>query len=703
MAATCINLIYYGPPGTGKTYKLQELLKQNYTDRNNIPDKHIWLNEKLEALSWYEIIILVLLDTNSYMKVADITSHEYYKIKAKLNERHTNLRATAWSALQSHTVQGSATVNSSSRREPFVFNKTENSQWYIEESQIDQLEEYKDLLEKLKSDLNIHSWAYFLVLVFIAASLPLSKYTMSMGQLMLLMLWLLSGFSFRISSRFFKIGGFFKGFYYLFAYIIKLAGNNFVEKFGQFFRNKAAVVLASIYLLHIIGLFHTDDMDYAMKDLRIKLPLLLFPVVISTMEVLKYRQFRILMLIYTTAVIVGTLISFNLILQAEFTDIRYTSPYISPIRFGLNVVFAFYALVYFILFDNYFSRWQKIGLALVAAWFVIFLFLMESVTAITILVLIAVLILIWQAIRQKYTLVRITAIVLAIGIPLGLFIFIRNTVISATTAPPILAEQLDLETASGNYYYHDTINRGVEDGEYVGLYICEEELEEEWSKRSNIDYHSYPEDSHELKETLIRYLTSKNLRKDTEGVEALTDYDIHMIEQGVANYNYVKNPGLRTRILKMLMGYEVYTKTGDPSGSSVMQRIEYSKASFGLVKDYFWFGVGTGDIENKLVEKYERMDSELKSRFQFHAHNQFVAIFITFGIFGLIWFLIALLYPPMITGRFTDYFFTVFFLIIMWSMLSDDTLETQAGVTLFAFFYSLLLFGKEKKEEINGR
>jgi len=28
-------------------------------------------------------------------------------------------------------------------------------------------------------------------------------------------------------------------------------------------------------------------------------------------------------------------------------------------------------------------------------------------------------------------------------------------------------------------------------------------------------------------------------------------------------------------------------------------------------------------------------------------------------------------------------------------MFSDDTLETQAGVTLFAFFYSLLLFGRK--------
>ena len=548
----------------------------------------------------------------------------------------------------------------------------------------------------LKSDLNIHSGAYFVTLAIVAGSLPLSKFTMSIGQLLLVALWFWSGFSFRISARFFKLGGFFNGFWHLLGYLIRLAGNNFVEKFALFFRNKAAVVLTSIYLLHIIGLLHTSDIDYAIKDLRIKLPLLMFPVVISTMEKLKYKQFRFLMLFYVAAVIAGTLISFWLILQAEFTDIRYASPYISPIRFGLNVAFAFYTLVYFILFDKWFKTWQKAVLAFIAIWFIVFLVLMESVTAITIIALIAIVFLIWQSLHTKFILLRVGVIILAIAIPVGLFVFARSTVIKAKTAHEIVMNELDLMTADGNEYQHDTVNRGIEDGKYVGLYICESELEVAWNNRSDVDYRSFPSGGHELRETLIRYLTSKDLRKDAAGVESLTDWDIHKIEQGVANYNYIKHPGLRVRILKILMGYEVYQKTGDPSGSSVMQRIEYTKASFWLIKDHFWLGVGTGDIENALVQKYTEMKSELKTQFMFHAHNQFIAIFITFGIFGLIWFVFALLYPPIREGRFSDYFFVTFFLIIIWSMLSDDTLETQAGATLFAFFYSLLLFGKKK-------
>jgi hypothetical protein len=269
-------------------------------------------------------------------------------------------------------------------------------------------------------------------------------------------------------------------------------------------------------------------------------------------------------------------------------------------------------------------------------------------------------------------------------------------VIDVTTAPEVDFQELDSYTTDGNPYWHDTVYRRIEDGKWVGLYICQEELRQSWNARSEYGFDELTPDGHEISETLIRYLASKDLRKDTEGVTALTDEDIRLIENGVANYHYVKTPGLRTRILKIIMGYQVYQITGDPSGSSVMQRIEYSKASLALIKEYFWFGVGTGDIEDALISQYKKMESGLKTEYMFHAHNQYFAICITFGIFGLLWFIFALFYPPIETRRFTDYFFLVFFLIMIWSMLSDDTLETQAGVTLFAFFYSFLLFGKKR-------
>ena len=41
----------------------------------------------------------------------------------------------------------------------------------------------------------------------------------------------------------------------------------------------------------------------------------------------------------------------------------------------------------------------------------------------------------------------------------------------------------------------------------------------------------------------------------------------------------------------------------------------------------------------------------------------------------------------------------VFFFIGMISMLNEDTLETQTGVSFFIFFYSLLMFAREGNEK----
>ena len=548
----------------------------------------------------------------------------------------------------------------------------------------------------IKSSVKIHSWAYFIVLTIIAASIPLSKYVMSMGAFLLLAMWILSGFSFTIAARFFKHGGFLKGFYHFLVYVSRLTYHNFFEKFSLFFKNKAAVVLASIYILHLIGLFYTNDFHYALKDLRIKLPLLFFPVILSTMEMFRYRRVRILFMFYVLAVFVGSLISLSLLLKGNFIDIRDISPFVGSIRFGLNVSFSFFILVYFIGYDKRFNKWHKFLFGIISIWFVVFLVLMESVTSLSIILIIGISYLVYLLLQTKYVAVKIAIIVLVIGIPTVLIFYIRDVVVHATTPPVIEFTKLDTHTARGNLYNHDTLIRGIEDGKYIGLFLCEKELEESWNKRSDVPYRSKAEGGHDVSETLIRYLTSKGLRKDADGVNALSDWDIKVVENGVANVNYVTNPGLRVRILKILMGYQVYLKTGDPSGSSVMQRIEYSKGAINLIKNCFWTGVGTGDIEDSLYNQYREMNSELKSEFMFHAHNQYFAILITFGIFGFIWFLFALIYPPLRLGRFGDYFFLTFFLIFMLSMFSDDTLETQAGVTLSAFFYSFLLFSKKR-------
>ncbi len=544
---------------------------------------------------------------------------------------------------------------------------------------------------------NIHTDAYVVAIVFIAISLPLSKFTMSIGEFLLLGLWLLSGFHFRITKRFFKAKGTIIGLYYFFGYIFRLIYNNFIDKMAAFFKNKAAVILSSIWLMHIIGLLNTADFHYAIKDLRVKLPLLLFPIIFSTIQPVNYRTFRKIILFYVVAVFAGTLISFSIFLRGNYYDIRDISPFISSIRFGLNITFSFFILLYFIFSDGYFKNRTKIVFGFICLWFLMFLVIMESITSLSAIIIIGIGILVYFVFVSRYFYLKVVFTILLIGIPAGMFLYVRDTVISATTPPKINPKKLDKLTALHNPYIFDTVPAQIEDGKYVGLYICYKEMKKAWNKRSKFDFDGMGKNGSAIKPTLIRYLTSKNLRKDAAGIKALTDKDIRLIENGVANYNYIAHPGLHTRILKIIMGYDSYKATGNPSGSSIMQRVEYLKASINLIKEHFWFGVGTGDLENAFYKEFDRMHSKLKNGFRFHAHNQYLAMFIAFGVFGFLYFIFAIIYPVVITGAIRDYFFTVFYLIMLISMFSDDTLETQAGATLFGFFIAFLMLGKKRE------
>ena len=147
----------------------------------------------------------------------------------------------------------------------------------------------------------------------------------------------------------------------------------------------------------------------------------------------------------------------------------------------------------------------------------------------------------------------------------------------------------------------------------------------------------------------------------------------------------------------MIWGLRQYQSSKDPSGKSFLQRIEFWRASLGIIEDNWITGVGTGDLNEAFNDQYREMNSPLPEFFRWRSHNQYMAIFIAFGILGLAWFLFTIIYPPVKLGMFNDYFYLVFFVIISLSMLTEDTIETQAGATIYAFFTSLLLFGRNWK------
>lgn len=265
------------------------------------------------------------------------------------------------------------------------------------------------------------------------------------------------------------------------------------------------------------------------------------------------------------------------------------------------------------------------------------------------------------------------------------------------SAKPVNIEQLDQHTKKGNKYFHDPASKDIENGNYVWHYVCEKELSEEWNRRSQFKYGGKDKKEQLIKFTLIRFLTSKGLRKDADGVNKLTDDEVRSIENGIANVNYQNIPSIRARIQEIIWEFDHYIKGGEAGGHSVVQRIQFWKAAIGIIKENPLIGIGTGDVKEEFLKQYDKMNSPLKKEFRKPAHNQYLTMTVAFGVLGLCWFIFSLIYPVIAEKKLFDYFYITFFIIALLSMLTEDTLETQAGVSFFAFFNCVLLFGMDEE------
>ena len=517
------------------------------------------------------------------------------------------------------------------------------------------------------------SQAYLLGLMMMAAGLTLSPFLMGMSQFWLVIVWVVDGFY----------------------------SKSFNDKLSRFWHNKAAVLLVAFYLMHVIGLLYTSDFQYALKDLRVKLPILVLPIVMTGMPPLDRKRFDLLMNVYVLSVFVATWFSFAAYVRHDYEDIREISRFISNIRFCLNIVFCM-AIIGYYLVTRKAPIWSKTIQVLLLLWFGYQIFIFETMSGYVVLAAVVVVSAVYGFLQwKKGRGWRIAVAVSAVAVLLvGGFVLV-HTIRPLLKVESVDFSTLDQQTAQGNPYWHDTIYNPVEDGKFVGLYYCKQEMQEAWPQRSVLPFDGTTLNGENLEATLVRYLASKDLRKDAEGVAALSDEDIHNIEQGIANYNNWKHPGMRARLSMTLFEYNMYRRFNNPNGGSLSQRIEYTKAAFHIIRQHPLFGVGTGDVPQAFSKTYDEIQSPLSDEFRFRAHNQYLSIAIAFGVVGLVLFLVMLFYPCFAKKQ-RGYLYVAFLCIMLLSMFPEDTLETQAGASLFAFFECVLLFAAPDSDEVTA-
>lgn len=146
-----LNQILYGPPGTGKTYSVRQyitdIVGQNLGLKTDNEEQKI--NNAVKDLTWYSAIALSMYRNgkNNKYKVPNLQHQKIIKAFAATKESK-KIKATLWFQMQSHTSESSENVNNSTKHPPYLFDKTENSEWYLTETGIKFVEE--NLSEQLE-------------------------------------------------------------------------------------------------------------------------------------------------------------------------------------------------------------------------------------------------------------------------------------------------------------------------------------------------------------------------------------------------------------------------------------------------------------------------------------------------------------------------------------------------------------------------
>ena len=472
---------------------------------------------------------------------------------------------------------------------------------------------------------------------------------------------------------------------------------NWKEKFADFRHNyllQAFFVLLGIHLLWLIG---TSNMQYALFDLQKKLPLFIIPLVVLTSRPMEYVERLNVAIAYTAAVMVVSIIGVVRYLTIPDLPYRDIIPYISHIRYGLNVCMTLVLLVYAAF--HFRRTWLYFLNALLALWFGVVLLMLHSYTAFIILLVTPLVLLVGYGCRlarkpRRRLIVLYGVVVLALAALVGRYAYDYYHI------RPLSTEPLQANTANGAPYlhHHDGL---IENGNYIHLNVCEQEMRQQWTKYSDYPIDSLTPIGYSVYPALVRYLNGMGVTKDSAGMTHLTPVDVAAIEKGIANPVYL-HPGLRKLFYVLFFEYENYRCCHSVSNFSVLQRLELWQAGWQVFVQHPLLGVGTGDVVDACHQQLRETDSPLADT-GLHTHNQYLNFLLAFGLLGFVliafFFIRAIAlslkaFKPMPQSPYyykaADILYVAFLCILLISFISEDTLETLAGITFSVMGFALL-------------
>ena len=195
---------------------------------------------------------------------------------------------------------------------------------------------------------NFHTHLHIFGLCGVAAGVPFNKIMMSLAMMLIVLNLLLEA--------------------------------DFKPYFQNLKTNKLYLFILGFFLLHIISLIWTYNFDYALHDLKVKLPLLVIPTIIAAKPIEKTKYINLILGSILLSTMVLSLINF-FSYQAFFSgethfDFREMSLFTSHIRFGIIISMVVGIAIHFIRK----STGNKFAFVVVIIWLTFYTFYSQVIS-----------------------------------------------------------------------------------------------------------------------------------------------------------------------------------------------------------------------------------------------------------------------------------------------------------------------------------
>lgn len=485
----------------------------------------------------------------------------------------------------------------------------------------------------------------------------------------------------------------------VFSIYIGLKNKTLVPKFSS---DYSWVALVAIYMVYLFGLIFTRDIKLGLYEINKEVNWFVLPLALFLMPRLSKQKVDLLFFLFLVSVSISSLISFAKMIYASdaglmnFREVNF----ISHINFSLQISFALFILLYSFFGENSFLTkirlWQRIVLVI---WFLFILVAIKSMLGLISFYVASIFYVLYFIRRMTKGKVRSAFLIMAIVFYIIPLVYVASVTRTFYAHHEPSYENAEKYTKQGNPYVFDLGKKDKENGYYVYWYLCFEEMENAWNERSTIKFYDRLPQGYRVAETLQRYLTSKGLKKDAEGVAALSSRDIRNVEAGIANYIYdAPVYAIYPRVYETIWEIDKYIRTGDPNSQSLSQRFEYFKAAQLIIDKHFWIGVGTGNFKDAYYHAFKEMGSKLHESNYSFVHNQYVSYWVKFGLLGLLFIIFLLIFVAVKKNLFRNGLFVLFFVLQLVANMGDANWETHVGLAFFVFFFSLFLWHTNKTE-----